>query len=139
MGAEYLNIDLEIRAQFDLTPLREAFGEHVAIMYCGECAPGQYLLALESEYLGDNTETSPDLTANTLCQLVENLTPSARKAWDEADDRIFDVGYDAVADPRCSQPLLSARTLQRISALNARLAISVYTHGFQSAAEQSLS
>lgn len=135
MGGKYLNVDVEVYSRIDLTPLREELGDRVDVMFCGETEPGKYLLSIE--LAGVYNESEVEHTAKSLCHLIEDLSAPAKKAWDSADDRVFDVGFDAVIDSRCGQALLSPETLQKIGRLNARLAVSIYTTSLQQ--NQSLS
>jgi hypothetical protein len=127
MGVTYLNVDVEVFSHVDLLPLREALGDRISVNFCGETEPGNFFLAMELAGVWDNRE--PESAANGFCKLIESLKGSAREAWDSAHDRVFDVGYDAVLDNVCKQPLLSPEALQQIGSLNARLALSVYTTG----------
>ncbi len=137
MGARYRNVDLEIRSQFDLQPLRDGFGEHVDVLYCGETEPesGTFLLSVELSGCGTACKAdggvsvgdSADAAVLALCNLLDALTDAARDAWNNAHDRMFDIGFDADAgDLRVAQPLLSVEALKQIGRLNARLALSVY-------------
>lgn len=133
MGARYRNVDLEIRSQSDLGPLRDGLGESVDVLYCGETEPesGTFLLSVELSGCGiscaTDAENTADATVIALCNLVDGLTDTARDAWNNAQDRMFDIGFDADAgDARVGQPLLSVEALKRIGRLNARLALSVY-------------
>lgn len=127
MGVQFLNVDLEVHSGFDLLSLREGMGDRVCVMFCGETEPGNFLLSVEHTEATCETQ-DPDQTSNALCQLVEELSGTAWDAWVSADDRVFDLGFEAILDARSGQPLLLPETLQRIASLNARLAFSVYTH-----------
>jgi hypothetical protein len=127
MGAKYLNVDVEVFSRSDLVPLREGLGDDVSVHYCGESEPGNFLLAMELAGSIALDSPGPDRTAKGFCGLIESLTGPAREAWESAYDRVFDIGYDAVLDRACGQPVLSPTTLQQIGSLNARLALSVYT------------
>jgi hypothetical protein len=124
MGVQYLNTDVEVRAPFDLFPLRQALGEPILDLFCGETEPGRFLLSFE---LAGLSGEQPEETANALCEIIESLSGNAREIWNTATDRVFDVGYDAVADSHCGQFTLSPEILMRIARLNARLGISIYT------------
>ena len=127
MGGQFLNVDLEVRSKTDLIPLREAFGELVIEMFCGEVEPGRYLLSVELASMHIAHSAGADATAAALCDLVENLNEPGCRAWKVADDRVFDVGFDAVVDSQVGQALFSSRTLARIANLDARVALSLYT------------
>ncbi len=128
MGAKYINIELEVRAHTDLHPLLQALGDRFSMNYCGALESGLHLLAgaLAGSELSD--EVSPDATANGLCELIEKLPIASRKLWDSAEDRVFDVGFDANAEPGYGVNLFSPTTLARMAKINARLAVSIYTY-----------
>lgn len=128
MGANYLNIELEVRAPFDLQQLRDAFGDGLSLNYCGETEPGSFLLAGGlAGYDGPNP--SPNTTATGLCELIESLPESAKALWIRADDRVLDVGLEANFDRQVTLNLLTPETAGRIANVGARLAVSVYaTH-----------
>jgi hypothetical protein len=97
-------------------------------MFCGETEPGEFLLSVEVAGLG-LPGSGPEETAKALCEFIEELTDTAREAWVSAYDRVFDIGFDAVFGASvCGQPLLTPETMQRMSCLNARLALSIYTN-----------
>ena len=97
MGAEFLNIELQVTASFGLEHLSQAFGDNFSLNYCGVTEPGNYLLSGALAYR-DDSDRSPNSLAIGLCKLVEVLEPSARELWDAAADRIFDVGLNANFD-----------------------------------------
>ncbi|WP_282776904.1 MULTISPECIES: hypothetical protein [unclassified Nocardia] len=128
MSVRFLNVDVEVRDSADLTSLGaalEALGRDVSLLYCGEMEPGRWMLSFEA-YL--ETMDDPDVVAAACCAAVEQLPAAARARWDEAEDRVFDIGFDAAVDGHVGQPMLSPVTLARVAAVDARLAISVYTH-----------
>lgn len=143
MGARYRNVDLEIRSQSDLGPLRDGLGESVDVLYCGETEPesGTFLLSVELSGCGiscatdsgvpasgsSDADNAADATVIALCKLVDGLTDTARDAWNNAQDRMFDMGFDADAgDARVGQPLLSVEAIRQVARIGARLALSVY-------------
>ncbi|MCP9621990.1 hypothetical protein FOH10_31560 [Nocardia otitidiscaviarum] len=128
MSVRFLNVDVEVRDSADLTSLGaalEALGRDVSLLYCGEIEPGRWMLSFEA-YL--DTMDDPDAVAEACCAAIEHLPPAARARWNEAEDRVFDLGFDAAVDGHVGQPVLSPATLARLAAIDARIAISVYTH-----------
>lgn len=125
MGATYLNIELEVRASYDLKELCAALGPTFVANYCDSPEPSKFFLS-GSIVLPDTSDREPDCTAVGLCHLVEHLSCEARKLWDEANDRVFDIGLDANLDRRCIVDLLASETLARMAKIGVRLAVSVY-------------
>ncbi|MBF6237930.1 hypothetical protein IU474_12720 [Nocardia otitidiscaviarum] len=128
MSVRFLNVDVEVRDSADLTSLGaalESLGRDVSLLYCGEIEPGRWMLSFEA-YL--DTMDDPDAVAAACCAAIEHLPAAARARWNEAEDRVFDLGFDAAVDGHVGQPVLSPATLARLAAIDARIAISVYTH-----------
>lgn len=130
MSGNFLNVDLEVRASFDLEPLRLAMGERISLMFCGQTEPGRFLLSVETAELYE-FDASADQRTIALCKVIEDLSGEALESWKSANDRVFDFGFDAVIGSEVGQQLLSSMTLERIGKLNARVAISIYTHDVQ--------
>ncbi len=124
MGASFIDIEFELISNTDLTSIAKEFGQEVSVHYCGEREPGIFFLSLQ--WLG--LDSMPDDRAIGLCTLVEKLSPSAKKIWDEAEDRCFDLGFDANLDKKVGLHVFSAETLDRLAAIGVRVAVSIYTH-----------
>lgn len=129
MSGLFLNVDVEVRSKTSLTPLREALGEKINLMYCGDEGELGFLLSFEIDEPDFVSEREPDPIADRLCQVLEQLSAPARALWDSADDRVFDIGYEPQEDRRIGQPVLAPGTMRRIGELNARLAVSIYWRG----------
>ena len=88
MREGFLNVDLEIRSAAKLDKLLAEMGDRVLVYHCGP-APRRHLLAVHSA----RHHRSPDSAIHTLCDIVESMTPAARRLWDAAS-KTFDVGYE---------------------------------------------
>jgi len=121
-GAEYLNVDLEVRSRSDLTPLADEFSRSLSLLHAGR-VPRTFLASFEA----DSGSLSPDAAINRLADAVSSLTPSARRLWKEARDRVFDIGVEAKSTgPDILALALRPETLRAIARLNARLAFTFY-------------
>jgi hypothetical protein len=118
--AHFLNVDLDIRSKSELAPILKEFGRRVALMHCGPVGP-RHLLAVETA----KQYKDPDSTTHALCDLVDALSPSARRLWDSADKQ-FDIGYEWAPGLNTSQFSLRPDTLLRVAQLGARLTITHY-------------
>ncbi len=119
--AHFLNIDLEIASRTSLAPLiaelsRTAFELHVGRE--GGMARAHY------EVHGGNR--TADATARGLVRLVERLSPAARRCWDRARVRDFNVGIQSSTTPRMLELALEAKTVAAIAAVGGRIVITVY-------------
>ena len=130
MGADFINIELEVRDSSDLSKLAAAFGKKFSVNYCGQLSRGKYLL---SGALAENGRwsSSPDAIAAGLCRMIKGLKSPAKKIWSKASDRVFDVGFDATIDRSPIVNLFSHSVVTDIGKLGARIAVSVYTHDLE--------
>jgi hypothetical protein len=120
--AGFLNVDLEIVSSNALDSLAELMGKAVLVLYSGPGVGREHLLCLESA----RCPKTPDAAARDLCRAVERLSPRARKLWERARSKKFDVGYDLPADFQLVQVTLQAATVRRIVALGGTIAFTCY-------------
>ena len=120
-GAEYLNVDLEIRSRSDLTPLVEALSRSLFLLHAGRI-PRTFLASFETPGMA----LPPDRAIKRVTEAVSALPPSARKFWKEARDRVFDIGIAKSAGPDVFALALRPETLIAIAQLDARLAFTLY-------------
>ena len=118
----YLNTDLEVRAQFDLSPLITSLGSAVHLMYHGS-AVGQQLATFE---LADPAPTAANETILRFCELIEALDAAGRETWENASSRIFDMGFDSGLQPRSFNAPLKPETIQRVATLGAGVTVTIY-------------
>ena len=123
MGAEFRNIELEVRASADLSSLGKALGKRFLVNYCGKVSRGEYLLSGAFDH---PLRASPEYIALGLCKLIQKLKGGAKRLWINADDRVFDIGLDATRRGDVGLELFGTSTLNQIAKIEARLAVSVY-------------
>jgi hypothetical protein len=123
----FLNVDLDVWAAYDLAPLVEAFGPHVSDMFTGaaEVEEGAYQTHLELA-LAKRDPWNPDSAIQAFVRLIEGLPPAAKRLWDEANLRVFDVGIQGGVTPRAFQFSLRPDTLAAASRLKANVALTIY-------------
>ncbi len=98
-------------------------GRRVYVLHSGPGSTKRHLLSLGiSRTL---KVKSPDATIHALCDVVESVTPAARRIWNAAIKE-FDVGYELRATERCSRFSLRPDTLKRIAKLGATLTVTYY-------------
>ena len=126
----FLNVDLDIWAGYDLAPLVEAFGSHVSDMFTGTAeVPGEegsFQTHLELA-IEEREPWSPDAAIQAFVRLIDDLPPAARRLWDEANLRNFDIGIQGGVTPRAFQFSLRPDTLAAASRLKANVALTVYS------------
>lgn len=115
--AQFLNIDLDVKSRYSLAPLIAAWP------WAQRPLQNNRWLVFSAHGGGDTAES----TAQDLIELVGALSPAARRCWNRASSRTFDVGVRASMDGRAFEGVqLSAKTLSRIASIGARLQITVY-------------
>jgi hypothetical protein len=119
----FLNVDLEIRSRAKLDALVAAMSDAVFVLFSGSVGRSGWLLNLE---FGGNCAATPDAYLNALCNLIEHLPPAARRLWDRASKKCFDIGWESIPADRASAFSIAPATLQRIAGLGATLAVTCY-------------
>lgn len=122
METNYLNTDLVVDSNKDLQTLVDEFGDNVIVLYHGSFN-GMQRAVFELTF---DATVDPEKVVNGFCVLIENLSPQARTVWDGSTKRVMDIGIEAGDSPRPYILELSSSALNRISALNGSLMISVY-------------
>ena len=118
---EFLNVDLDIYAPFDLQPLVDALGTRVMAMYVGR-ERRSYSAHLE---LAGPTN-SANSTIRRFCALVQALPKRERNLWNRARRRDFSIGVQAGQQPNSSDFAVEAPTVQAVAQLGARIVLTVY-------------
>jgi hypothetical protein len=118
---EYLNVDLEVTGRRDLQPLVDALGDRVIALYVGRMK-GRQFAGLE---LGAMTKT-PDQTILRLAALVADLPSTARRLWDDAERREFNIGIQAGRNRQAFRCPVGPEALRAVSDLRARIVVTVY-------------
>jgi hypothetical protein len=126
--AKYLAIDVDVRSRRSLgsllavwpnaqTPGRVSQRAPLGLVLSGLTAPG-------ARYLARDTA---DFRVKELVRVIETLPKPARRCWDEATHRTFDIGIEAPAGRgRGTGVPLSQRTIDGVARVGGRIVITVY-------------
>lgn len=114
------NVDLEIESRSSLDLLVKELGRKVLVLHSDWIGNDRYLLSLETARDAKNA----DATINALCSVVERLSPKAKRLWNAALRKEFDIGYENRSFP--SRFTLRAGTVKRVAKLGATLAVTCY-------------
>ncbi|MGH9905690.1 MAG: hypothetical protein ACRD8U_08940 [Pyrinomonadaceae bacterium] len=117
----FLNVDLDIYSKSDLEPLVRAMGRQISIMYVGR-EGRSYSAHLEIAGLPRNADSA----IRRFAKLINKLPQAERKLWDTARVRDFNIGIQPAFRPRSYELALAAQTIETISALGARVVVTVY-------------
>ena len=123
MNAQYLNTDLEIESESDLSKIVAEFGEDVLVLHHGEIRGYQHA---SFEIAGSTNSTCADDIINSFCALVEFLSEEARATWDGCCSRAFDIGYESGTSPPNFHSEIKARTIERVAKIGASIVITIY-------------
>lgn len=124
MRTGFRNVDLDVESVTNLDLLVTEMGGRVVVLYSGMAGKSKrHLLTVEAY----KNWKSPDPAIQTLCAVVESLSPAAKRIW-KAADKVFDIGYELQATEKRSRFELRSDTLERVAQLGASLAVTYY-HG----------
>ncbi len=119
---QFLNVDLEVLSQSDLSEFAKSFGsKKVSVLYCDRQAE-EFLAALELVTM----RRSPEQLLARFCDLLEAMPPKVARLWREASRRTFDIGIESGISQQALALKISPATLARITALGATVAVTVY-------------
>ncbi len=117
---QFLNIDLEIESQTDLSPLIKEWGERVSVhrnekvgdLYCGSFETGcSCIESVIEEYIS----------------LLNSLSSEAREVWDNLLKREFDFGYMSGISPNNFHSKISSESIIRIAKVGGSVVITIYS------------
>ena len=118
---KFLNVDLLLKSKQDLTPIIDNLGKKIFVLHNGKEKDHYYAYL---EIMGDRS--APNEVIKIFCDLIENLSENSKKIWDEADYRIFDIGYDSGRHENSFSSDLTELEIKRIAAINASMRITIY-------------
>ena len=126
MNAEYLNTDLEIESEGDISKIVEEFDDDVLVLHHGEVRGYQHA---SLEIAGSSAVTCADDIINSFCALVEALSEEARATWDGCCSKAFDIGYESGSSPPNFHTEIKAGTVERVAKIGASIVITIYPVG----------
>jgi hypothetical protein len=119
---EFLNVDLDIYAQFDLQPIVSRLGKKVTVLYVGR-ERRIYNAHLEVAAV----TKSADSTIRRFCGLIQALPTAERQLWNRAKRRDFSIGVQAGEQPNSCDFAVEAETVQAVAQVGARIVLTVYS------------
>ncbi|CAN5811150.1 hypothetical protein BH11MYX2_BH11MYX2_12270 [soil metagenome] len=123
-----LNVDLEIWSTEKRTPMVTAMKKRgFMVLTASRWIEDSYLASFEcrSDARG-RVAISADVKTRELAKAIEALPPKARKLFDNAKRRVFDIGNQGEKKTNGFQLALSSSTVKRVAALNAEIGVTVY-------------
>ncbi|MBO0612742.1 hypothetical protein [Thiothrix fructosivorans] len=126
--ARYLNTDLDLIAEQDLTLLVQALETSgFYTLHAGVGDDGKWYATLEINEVADEALhlRQPELTIVLMLDAIEALDAPARALWDACMSKTLDIGYQCGDGARVRNELTNA-TLSRMSALGMGMFITLY-------------
>jgi len=117
----FLNVDLDIRSRQDLDPLIAALGRRILVLHAARHGR-TYTAHLELA----RSPKSSDAAIRAFAGLIRALPKGARRLWDTATVRDFNIGVQAAMQPHAYEIALAHETIEAVSALRARIVLTVY-------------
>jgi hypothetical protein len=119
---EFMNVDLELRSIGSFASLLEALDSEILVLHIGRS--GRYHVAyLELALAHDKTA---DAIITRLADLISAAPPAARRSWDQARSRVFNIGIGAGAGPFAYEIALKTHTIAAIAHIGASIVITTY-------------
>jgi len=119
--AAFLNVDLDITSRAPLDTVARAFAPNAFALFVG--AEGRHHTAhLELR----RQPSSADAAIARFVALVRRLPPGARRGWDAARRREFNIGIQAAPEPARHEFRLALATLRDADSVGASIAVTVY-------------
>ena len=125
---QFLNVDLDIVSKSDLKPLIDAMGDRIIVLYVGR-VKRHYEAHLElagSPLPQAGHPKSPESLVLGFCKVIRRLPPDAKKLWDDARTRSFDIGIEARGPYRYYWFALTQKAIRAALEVNAQIAVTVY-------------
>lgn len=122
VGTKYLNTDLLLQSQNDLSDL-------VAFFNSADCFDLYVSEDGKSAGFESNLTAHPPSPAETIATLldaIDRLDGALLAAWKACDVREFDVGYDCGTDPYSRHDKLPPALLKRVTDAGITLVITLY-------------
>jgi hypothetical protein len=114
----FINVDLDVESPEELSPLLEAMDPHTYLL---ERPPGQ-----ASFEINEPSPKDPEVVILEFIRIVKSLPPAARKVWDGASKRVFDIGLQSGRHPFCVSYDIGIETLRKAADIGADIAITMY-------------
>ena len=116
----FLNVDVDLFSRTPLDPLVAAFGRKVMVHYVGR------ELRWHSAHFSLWFPRNADAAIKRLTQLITKLPKPARRLWNEAAKRVFNVGYQSGFRPHCFESEISSAAVAAASRVGAAIIVTIY-------------
>ena len=118
----FMAVDLDIFSKRRLASLVEALGQNVFVLHEGRWG-SRYSANVQ---LADSWNKTADEQIRGLTSLIKALPSPARRLWNSAQAREFNVGIQAAKESRLFELRLPPKTLEAVASVGGRIVITVY-------------
>jgi hypothetical protein len=122
-ATQFLNVDLDLTSRKDLGPLLQAFDEKVVVLHSAK-QRGVHHVSLELYEFSRYVE--PETCMGRFVQLVRRLPLPARRLWNGAVERQFNIGIQAGRKGAAFTSRIKTATLRRVAEIGGEIVITVY-------------
>lgn len=126
----FLNLDIVIHSQQDLSLLHNELKDRVLVLHNGLVAGENYqyyLLSFEAN-LDTELPNANEIFTLHLCKILNHLSAESRQLWNQCDRKIFDYGYESGLQPSSFSNELSNQAIAQIASLGASIATTIYPY-----------
>jgi hypothetical protein len=123
VGTQFLNVDLDVFSKVPLDPIADAFGERVLVLHVGR--RGRRFGA-HFELNSYTRNPQADRLIWRFVQLIRKLPRPARRLWNEADAREFNIGIEAAEKSPPFEMRLQPKTMAAVVSVHGRIVVTVY-------------
>jgi hypothetical protein len=121
-GTHFITVDLDVLSRRKLSLLVEGLGRRrVFVLHEGRWG-SRYSANVEL----DGWNKTADQQIQGLVALIRRLPHAARRLWDDAQSRVFNIGIQAGLHPHSHELRLSGRTVREAAQVGAAIVITTY-------------
>jgi hypothetical protein len=123
IGTQFLNVDLDIISKVPLDAIVDALGSRVFVLYVGRWGRRH---SAHFELAGYSQKPQADRLVRRFVKCIEDLPRSARRLWDTADVREFNIGIEAAKRSPVFELRLRPDTLADVARVKGQVVVTVY-------------
>ena len=120
-GTHFIVVDLDVLSRRRLRVLCEAFADRVIVLH-----EGRWGSRYSAHFELHGWNQTADQQIRDLLSLIAKLPRPARRLWDHAQSKVFNVGIQAGLEPHSHEVSLSPATVARMAHVGASLTITTY-------------
>ena len=122
-ATSFLNVDLDIWSNEPMGPLVRALGRDIFDLHVGPEGAGY---SAHLEVSGSIARGGAEGRIREFVRRIEALPARARRLWDGAQRREFNIGIDAGWKPRVFELKLKPATLRQAALVKAAIVVTIY-------------